>query len=284
MATQKVRWAELFPDEFLNRAHSCPIVYLPLGICEPHGHISVFGLDTIKADFLCDEAAKRFGGIVAPTQAYQIHEVGYHAPWLQEVMGNQNGFMTSMPSAVVLHFFLYQLRAFYNAGFGGAFVITGHSGGNQNDFRAVADLFFEATNFKTLVFADPELAGDKYTSDHAGKYEISQSLYLKPETIKMEFINEATNGNPLGRFAQGENASEASAEYGKEIFEDSFITIEKHLQSNFFPKFDASKTPLSITETEVIWEKVKTLNWETFKLREGQIEVPKDSRWHKAIQ
>jgi hypothetical protein len=34
-----------------------------------------------------EEASRRFGGVVAPTQGYQIHETGYHAPWLTEVMG-----------------------------------------------------------------------------------------------------------------------------------------------------------------------------------------------------
>lgn len=63
--TTNVRWAGLFPDEFLARQQAQSVVYLPmgLGLCEPHGHIAVMGLDTIKADYICDEAARRFGGI-----------------------------------------------------------------------------------------------------------------------------------------------------------------------------------------------------------------------------
>ena len=56
-----VRWADLLPEEFLRRQQALPGVYLPLGLCEPHGHIAPFGLDTFKADYLCDEAARRFG-------------------------------------------------------------------------------------------------------------------------------------------------------------------------------------------------------------------------------
>jgi creatinine amidohydrolase/Fe(II)-dependent formamide hydrolase-like protein len=63
----RVRWADLRVEEFLAQLHACPVVYLPMGLCEPHGHVAPFGLDTIKADYLCDEAARRFGGIVAPT-------------------------------------------------------------------------------------------------------------------------------------------------------------------------------------------------------------------------
>ena len=90
MTATTTRWAELLPREFLARQQQLPLVYLPLGLCEPHGHAAAFGLDTLKAEWLCEEAARRFGGIVAPTQGYQIHETGYHRPWLAEVVGDVN--------------------------------------------------------------------------------------------------------------------------------------------------------------------------------------------------
>ncbi|OGX61612.1 MAG: hypothetical protein A2189_02530 [Paenibacillus sp. RIFOXYA1_FULL_44_5] len=46
----KILWAELLPYEFKQRLAECPVVYLPLGLCEPHGQISASGLDTMKAD------------------------------------------------------------------------------------------------------------------------------------------------------------------------------------------------------------------------------------------
>jgi creatinine amidohydrolase len=225
--THKTRWADLFPDEFLQKQAQKSLVYLPLGICEPHGHISTFGLDTYKADYLCDESARRFGGIVAPTLAYQIHEAGYHAPWLAEVLGERSALMTGMPPHVMLYFFLYQLRTFYNAGFKTAIVISGHSGGNQNDFRLAASIFEKTTDMRVMVFSDPELVADAYTGDHAGKYEISQSLYLKPESINLLAINRMNEADSLGRFAQGFDAHEASAEMGKDIIEKSLEFIGK---------------------------------------------------------
>jgi hypothetical protein len=42
----------------------------------PRGHAAAFGLDMIKAEYSCDTAAARFGGIVAPSQTYHIHETG----------------------------------------------------------------------------------------------------------------------------------------------------------------------------------------------------------------
>ncbi|CAN5193943.1 hypothetical protein BH23BAC1_BH23BAC1_39070 [soil metagenome] len=101
----KVKWQELLPDEFIERQQQCPIVYLPMGLCEPHGHIAAFGLDTIKAEYICESAARISGGIVAPTQNYHIHETGYHAPWLEEVIGTANPHMASVPPEILLHFF-----------------------------------------------------------------------------------------------------------------------------------------------------------------------------------
>ena len=80
-----VRWEELLPREFVARLQERPLVYLPMGLCEPHGHPAAFGLDTLKAVWLCEESASRWGGIVAPTQGYHIHETGYHASWLRAV-------------------------------------------------------------------------------------------------------------------------------------------------------------------------------------------------------
>lgn len=279
--TTKVRWAELFPDELLERIKHTPIVYLPMGICEPHGHIAVMGLDTIKADYLCDEAAKRFGGIVAPTQGYQIHEAGYHASWLEEVVGEVNTYMTSLPPHVMLYFFLYQLRAFHNAGFKAAIIISGHSGGNQNDFRLAASVFEKCSSMKVRVFSDPELVSGKYDGDHAGKYEISQLQFIKPEFINLDAASRSKDMGSPGRFAQGEDCLEASAEMGKNIIEESFRflgTITEQLKEGFL----VGTRPVMHYETiEKMWTELKSMQhkWETIKPKAGQASVSDNSRW-----
>jgi creatinine amidohydrolase len=166
----------LRPEEFEQRLANCPIVYLPLGACEPHGHIAPFGLDTIKAVYLCEEAARRFGGVVAPTQGYRIHETGYRAPWLAEVTGNVNPRLTALPPHVVLGSLLYQLRAFRDAGFAAAVVVSRRHGGNQYDLREVARLFCETYPFEAFAGSDSELVEGRYEGGHAGLYEISQLL------------------------------------------------------------------------------------------------------------
>lgn len=277
---EPVKWQELFRKEFEERIAQHAVVYLPLGICEPHGNIAVLGLDTIKAEYLCVEAAHRFGGIVAPTQGYQIHEVGFHAPWLAEVAGNVNTYMTSMPPAPMLYFFLYQLRAFHNAGFKQAIVISGHSGGNQVDFRMAAKAFMQETDMIVHVFSDSELTNGKYTGDHAGKYEISQLLFIKSECINLDRIKEWQANKPETRFAQGEDAAEASAEYGKQIIEECLTGIRNILLQQE-TKVVETRTLMPYITVEKIWDEIKVNadHWHTANLQPQQLPAPDDSIW-----
>ncbi len=276
----KTRWADLFPDEFLKKQSEQSIIYLPLGICEPHGHISTFGLDTYKADYLCDESSRRFGGIVAPTLAYQIHEAGYHAPWLSEVLGEKPTYMTGMPPHVMLHFFMYQLRTFHNAGFKTAIVISGHSGGNQNDFRLAASIFGQVSDMKIFAFSDPELVESHYEGDHAGKYEISQSLYLRPETVNLNAINRMNDADSLGRFAQGEDALEATAEMGKDIIEKSLSFIENLIAEKHENQVIARK-PMTYQVVEELYAQllIRKNEWVTLQKYDFQNETPAESQW-----
>lgn len=275
-----VHWEKLLPKEFFERQQTCSVVYLPLGMCEPHGHIAPFGLDTLKAEYLCEAGAQRFGGIVAPTLGYQIHECGYHARWLQDVVGEKNAAMTAMPPDVMLRFFIYQLRAFANSGFSSILVLSGHAGGNQQDFRLVANAFAEAFGVAVEMYADPELVEGKYEGDHAGKYEISQLLYLRPELMDMDRVGEVSV-NPLGQYAQGEDAKEASADLGKDIMEACLASIGKSVEA-FRSKAKSSQgRNITYQEVEAVWQKIekKKSEWVTLQPWEGQEEVDAHSKW-----
>ena len=60
-------------------------------------------------------------------------------------MGEENPLLGAIPPHVMLHLFLYQLRAFALAGFQGVIAVSGHAGGSQNDLRLVANAFTEKT-------------------------------------------------------------------------------------------------------------------------------------------
>jgi creatinine amidohydrolase len=279
----KVEWAELFPVEFKRRQRECPIVYLPYGLCEPHGQISAFGLDSIKAEWLCVEAARQIGGIVAPSMGYHIHETGYHARWLQDTVGQENPHMTGMPPDVVLRFFLYQLRTFVNAGFRGIVVLSGHSGGNQYDFRLVAKHFTEKIGIPIFVASDPELVEGKYRGDHAGKYEISQLMYLRPELVNASLNELAEQPGSGGRLALGEDYDEASYEHGRTIMSDLLCALSEKvskLKSDMNPRYEL-KQVISFQEVEEIWSDVMRVSshWRTVSPWKGQEPVADTSQW-----
>jgi creatinine amidohydrolase len=244
-AYDHVRWERLKPAEFLGRLEEM------MGLCEPHGHIAPFGLDTIKAEWLCAEAAHRFGGIVAPTISWHIHETGYHAPWLSEGMAGVNPRLASLPPHLVLESLLYQLRAFCNAGFGAAVVISGHHGA-QDDLRLVADAFSKAFEFDVFLRTDPELVKSTYVGDHAGRYEISQLLAIRPDLIDLQRVGR-TRTDPLGRFAQNPDAAEASADLGRSILELSLSAIRDALRGMTMVK---DREFISIEQVAAVWQPI----------------------------
>lgn len=258
-----VRWDRLKPAEFLERQANCPIAWLPMGLCEPHGHIAPFGLDTIKSEWLCREAALRFGGIVAPTVSWHIHETGYHAPWLAEVMGGVNPRLGALPPHLVLETLFYQLRALRNAGFGAAVVISGHHGA-QDDLRMVGDAFSAAFDFPTFVRTDPELVAGQFTGDHAGRYELSQLLAIRPDLVAMDRAGR-TESDSLGRFAQNPDVCEASAEEGQKILDLSLQALGAAI-AEMVPKVAA--VPLSLADTAAAWAPIAAsrTRWATLNL------------------
>ena len=250
---EPVRWAELKPEEFLRRLAQRPLAYLPMGMVEPHGHAVAFGLDQIKAEYLCDEAAARFGGIVAPPQTYHIHETGFHGTWLEEVVGDVNPRLGGMPPDVVMRSLLFQLRVCANAGFRAVLVVSGQNGA-QGDLRLVADEFTKLAHVPVVVRSDPELVRGTYPGDHAGRYEISQLLHIRPDLVDMTRLGRVAT-DPLGRFAQNPDASEATAEYGERIIEAQIAKIAELADK---AGLGAADQPfLSFDDVEPAWEAVE---------------------------
>ncbi|MNI33048.1 Creatinine amidohydrolase [compost metagenome] len=285
-AAPKVLWAELFPSEFIARQQECPLVYLPLGLCEPHGQISAFGLDTFKAEYLCTQVAQQTGGIVAPSMAYHVHETGPSARFLEEMVGENNPFMTSVPPYMFYHFFLYQLRSLYNAGFQSAVILSGHGGAHVHDLRKIARLFQERVGMNIWYGTDFDLVAGTYTGDHAGKYEISMLMYIRPDLIdptKKPLEDIAGAG---GRLAAGVDADQASKLYGEQISIACVSALNQiATQLNEQSKPANRVELLSYSVIEEIWAEIVrsaedgSESWAALQPRAGQAPVSEDSRW-----
>lgn len=278
---EKVHWADLRPDDFRARQARCPVVYLPVGLCEPHGHVAALGLDLVKAGHYCAEAARRFGGIVAPAQGYHIHECGFHAPWLAETVGEENAMMAAIPPHVMARLFLYQLRAFALAGFRAVIAISGHSGGSQEDLRRVAAAFTAATKIPVTVKTDPECIPHLHRGDHAGRYEISQLLAMRPDLVDLSLLKRGREPGSGGRLALGPDAGEADVAYGRMI-NDAIIAAIGDLARQVAPG-PALVEPADLTyaQTEEIWSQVAATlpEWISVSPKKGQAPAPAGSRW-----
>ena len=77
----EVRWERMFPDELEAALEACPMVYLPYGLCEPHGWHNAVGMDAIRAHECSCQAAQEHGGIVAPPFYWHCHEIGGYGAW-----------------------------------------------------------------------------------------------------------------------------------------------------------------------------------------------------------
>ncbi len=285
--TTPVRWAELRPDDFFARRVACPVVYLPLGLCEPHGHVAPLGLDLIKAEYYCEEAARRFGGIVAPAQGYHIHECGFHAPWLVEVVGEEDPLLGAIPPHVMLHLFLYQLRAFALAGFQGVIAVSGHSGGSQEDLRRVATAFTERLGLPVILKTDSEWIPHLHPGDHAGRYEVSQLLAIRPDLVDLTLLRRGQEPGSGGRLALGDDAGEATAGYGHVLNEAIIAVLGKAVAG--MSRQPAPTVPLSsltYEAVEEIWEGVHATlpDWKSVSPHPDQPTVPPGSRWYPYSQ
>jgi creatinine amidohydrolase len=256
-------------------------------LCEPHGHVAAYGLDTIKADWLCDEGARRFGGIVAPTQAWHIHETGYHARWLEEVVGEEEAELGTLPPDLLLRTFLYQMRALANSGFRAAIAVSGHAGGNQHDLRRVAAAFATHVPLAIEVFADPELVAGKFQGDHAGKFELSQLLAIRPELVDLSRRHRRRAPGAGGRLAIGDDAAEATAEHGRTILEAQLTALGEVVRNRITPRLATPPAPrVSLRGTERIWTEIirSPTPFVTAQPAPNQTPVSMASRWKSGEQ
>ena len=58
----KVKYEEMYPDEFLAAVKKMPVFIVPTGLLEWHGDHLPPGQDTMKAYGICLDVAKRLGG------------------------------------------------------------------------------------------------------------------------------------------------------------------------------------------------------------------------------
>jgi creatinine amidohydrolase len=287
---REVRWERMFPDELEAAFRDFPVVYLPYGICEPHGPHSVLGLDGLKAHGICCAAARAHGGIVAPPDYWHIHECGGYAVWASARIGEERTWLTAVPPWIHFRNVCYHLRAVDALGFHIAVLLTGHYGPNWRDLKTVVDLL--QPHFKMRMVGLPDFeanqpgfdeAGER--GDHAGKVETSLLWALEPSGIDLSRMpNQGVSGS---HFGMGSTAGKANRRTGERMVADQIAYIGRMVQTmlnEYRATETTSRRPLSFAEIDRIWaESIEPRlgNFESMKeLFEGQTEPPApNSQW-----
>lgn len=285
---REVRWERMFPDELEAAFEKYPVVYLPYGLCEPHGPQNALGLDALKAHGICCKAARAHGGVVAPPDYWHIHECGGYAVWAFQQIGEQRPWMTSVPPWVHFKNVCYHLRAVDAAGFHAAILFTGHYGPNWKDLKTLVNIL--QPHFRMRIAGIPDFEAnepgyDGDTGDHAGKVETSLLWALEPECVDVSRIPPDDAAGP--HFAMGPTARRANRKIGLRMVDDQVAWLgrtAKQMLAEYAASDASTRKALSYADIEQIWaEEVlpRVNDFESMKeLFDGHTEPPPlNSRW-----
>jgi len=172
--SNKYKYEEMLPEEFLKAVDEMPVFFIPSGLLEWHGDHLPLGQDSLKAYGICLKIAEKLGGgIVLPPNYYG--RPGY---------SSYTGTLTFSEACMDLLFteLFSQLK---KVGARVIVLITGHYGPCQVDFVKRVSDYFMRENPDIYIIAQPEYENitinGEIPADHAGKWETSIFWYLYPE-------------------------------------------------------------------------------------------------------
>ncbi|QHW34788.1 creatininase family protein [Paenibacillus rhizovicinus] len=192
---EETRALYLRPGELLAIQERFPVAYLPLGTLEWHGRHNPLGVDAIKAERLCMEAAKLAGGVVMPAIHFAADAywdagfgIGYgmDATAGYALPGSFYGIETSLFVSLVVN----ACRNYLNRGFKLVVLVSGHNPSIQQNvldevcYACKTDEGAEPVCF-TMDYLLMEPDDPLRASDHAACIETSMMLYLNGERVNM---------------------------------------------------------------------------------------------------
>ena len=191
LGVPEVRWERMFPDELEAAFERCPVLYLPYGLCEPHGPQSALGCDGLRAHAICRRAATAHGGVVAPPHYWHIHESGGFGIWASRKVGEvARPWLTAVPPWLFFKTICYHVRAADQLGFRAAVLYSGHGGPHAEDVARFVELIQPRIGARLAFVVEGDDLKDPSSpfayaewADHAGKGETSQLWAVEPDAV-----------------------------------------------------------------------------------------------------
>jgi creatinine amidohydrolase len=193
------------PRDLERVLEECPVAYVPLGTLEFHGWHLPLGFDALKAQALCERAARQTGGVVLPP--YYTGFGGGHGDYQGSVILGEQAFAS-------------QLRRICDrladTGFRVIVLLTGHY--PQEQVAAVKTVAREVEAARpevaVLGLAEPEAYPGEFRGDHAAKWETSLGMHLMPELVDLKGMDR--HPDPLCGVCGADPRTGASAQLGRE--------------------------------------------------------------------
>ena len=284
---REVRWEHMYLDELEEAFANRPAIFLPYGLCEPHGPQNALGCDSLRAHGICCAAARQFGGIVAPVHYWHLHDYGEFSEWAHRAVGQvPRTWLTPMPPWLFFRIICYHLRTADAQGFHAAVLYTGHGGLHDRDVGPFVELIQPHVGARLAFVRDiDDLRNDPNTdmewADHAGKGETSMLWAVEPSCTDLSRLPPRRQAGP--HFAMGENAYDASLRQGEWMIQHKAEHLIKTAQSllDAYKSEKPKHTLNTYAAVEKLWRDVVSPALPEFWcMKYGDGGVPEDSVWH----
>jgi len=227
---RKVRYEEMLPQDIVAERTQTPIAYLPIGTLEWHGEHLAVGNDALKAHALAIRVAERGGGLVFPPLYYgenredSLMEFDYDPDGrIKEKMvlskeSFEPGYMhkpSYLQDAFYTELLLHILFEIESLGFKVIVILAGHYPLLRHAQEAAKE-YSKTGRAKVWTIIGYEIVRDVISDagDHAGKWETSLLIALRPECVDMSRLAD-DKSIPLVGVMGTDPRGTASKEFGE---------------------------------------------------------------------
>lgn len=245
----EVRYHMLRPEQIVARRKEFPVAYIPIGTIEWHGVQNPVGADTLQAEGIAIECARKGGGLVFPPLYYGESRVESLmeanpgvGPQIAEKMELPPEYFAPsfMPFSAEEQVINYHKLLFHilcqveSLGFLVGVIVAGHYP-LIDHARAAVCLFSQRRlqKFSGMIawaFVDYLLVKDTYpnSGDHAGGWETSHVMALHPETVNLDLL--PPRGEPIVGTGWRIDPHDSTAEFGRETIDKAVEAALKEVQ------------------------------------------------------
>ena len=230
------------------RRFETEVVLLGVGSTEPHGPILPYGTDFFQCDGLCRRAVVKANAKGARVLMYPTLAIG------NDVNFKPFPFVCRIRVRTLMLVLLDIIEALEEDGVRKIVLVNGH-GGNTDAMNAVLREHFDRTAPRTRAFVcithgmpSPQaLAAIEHPSIHGGENETSRMLYLKPDLVRKDKLQDLPFNKPILKavadgdvrcvlpwhifvpMGGGGDTRKASAAKGEDIIESSSANLADFL-------------------------------------------------------